>query len=261
MKVSLEEVTVKKAQEWLTRNDKNRPVRQAVVKHYARVIDRNEWQVNGDTIKFNCDGTLVDGQHRLYAVIMSGKSIKTYVAREVPANAFDTIDQGTPRTLADGFGRHGEQNCKALGSAMRTLAWLLGMDEEKKGGAAWVRLTIKQAVELLDQHPGIRSSVRPAMAAQKVIPMSCGIPLHYLFSKKDQTAADLFFDALASGESLRKSDPVYRLRERMLDRKRGQRVQLQLVLALTIKAWNATRQGRSLQSLGWRHDEAFPEIA
>jgi hypothetical protein len=259
MKVALEEITVKKAQEWLKHNPNNRPIRQSVVAHYADAIRRGEWVVNGETIKFNCDGRLADGQHRLYAVVASGKSIKSYVVREVPENAFDSIDQGAPRTLGDVFARHGEQNCKALGAATRSLSWLFA---GSPGTAGWVRLTGKQALEVLKEHPGLRNSVEHARKAMKIIPMSCGITLHYQFRQKDPALADIFFDAMATGESLKKSDPVYRLREQMLGRGRGRAKRLApgVVMALTIKAWNATRKGRPLQALQWRVDESFPEI-
>lgn len=258
MKVSLEDISVKKAQEWLKHNTTNRPVRQATVLRYSAAIKRGEWVVNGETLKFNCDGRLIDGQHRLYSIVAAGKGIKSYVVREVPENAFDTIDQGANRTLADVIHRHGEDNPKLLAAAVRTLAWFA---EPTMGRKHWLPLTGKQALAILDANPGLRSSLKAAQNANKALPASQGAALHYLFSKKDSALADTFFEALASGESLKKTDPVYRLRERLIER-RNKAVQIRsiVILALAVKAWNATRKSMPVKSLQWRIDEAFPEI-
>lgn len=261
MRVSLEEVTVKKAQEWLKKNLTNRPVRQSVVLRYAGAITRGEWLPNGETIKFDVKGNLVDGQHRLYAIIAAGISVKSMVARDVPENAFGTIDIGAPRGLADYFGIHGETNSVRLAGALKIVKFLTQEPEivRKKWNDP---ISPKQGFEELSKHSGLPESVKYACSAVKgVMAPSPASALHYLFKQRDAVLADLFFDSLGSGVGLKKSDPVYRLRELLLTSKKGRTsVKGQALLVMSIKAWNLTREGRPCTALRWLPTEDFPKI-
>src|SRR5687768_3937102 len=53
--------------------DKNRSLKENSVQIYAEAMRRGDWQFNGDPIRFGADGKLFDGQHRLTAIIRSGK--------------------------------------------------------------------------------------------------------------------------------------------------------------------------------------------
>ena len=67
-------VTPHLASKWLQKNSCNRPLSQNTVYRYADAILSGEWKLNGDTIRFDSNGTLIDGQHRLHACVKAGKS-------------------------------------------------------------------------------------------------------------------------------------------------------------------------------------------
>jgi hypothetical protein len=79
--ISKETVTPKKAMEWLKRNIANRPLSPVTVNNYARAMSDRAWKLNGDCVRFNGNGDLVDGQHRLTACVKSGQSFETYIVR------------------------------------------------------------------------------------------------------------------------------------------------------------------------------------
>lgn len=105
------------------------------------------------------------------------------------------------------------------------------------------------------------------MRMRDILAPGMGIALHYLFSGRDQHLADAFFDQLVSGEDLNRSVPVYHLRERLMKDRAARLVRLAEAerIALAIKAWNATKEGRQIQQLTWRNRgpsrEPFPRIS
>lgn len=103
MKVQTVSVTPAQAISWLKMNKFNRPVRTSYIKNLSEAMKRGEWAVTHQPIAIN--GTkLIDGQHRLMAVIASGlPSVKMSVAYDVEADTFDTIDIGIGRKNSDIF--------------------------------------------------------------------------------------------------------------------------------------------------------------
>jgi len=109
-KVTWEYVTVEKAQAWLDSfNNRNRPMKKAASDSFARDMATNRWCPNHQGVAFaKEDGALIDGQNRLAAIVISGKGQWMLVFRDVPeriegieATVMETIDRGTPRSVAD----------------------------------------------------------------------------------------------------------------------------------------------------------------
>lgn len=96
-----ENITPKKATDYLNNNPSNRKLRPGVAEKYASDMVAGNWLPNPQPIMFYEDGELADGQHRLFAVVESGKTIAFYVIRDVPKNIALNIDTGLARTLAD----------------------------------------------------------------------------------------------------------------------------------------------------------------
>ena len=75
--MKVETITPKLAEKWMEANKNNRPLRRSLVGRYAGAIRRGQWELNGESIKFDEDGVLFDGQHRLAAVVEANKPIKS----------------------------------------------------------------------------------------------------------------------------------------------------------------------------------------
>ncbi len=119
MQVEIKEVTPALAKKWLEKNLNNRNIRGQKVANLARDIQAGRWAVNGDTIRFSEDGVLLDGQHRLAAVVKAGRSITTAVAYGVPSEARMTMDAGAARTAGDQFALRGVKNASRVSTACR----------------------------------------------------------------------------------------------------------------------------------------------
>lgn len=85
----------------LERNAQNRSVSGERVQMYARDIEAGAWEVNSQGIGLGADGKLLDGQHRLWAIIKAGKAATLLVVRGLPVAARATIDRGKTRSVAD----------------------------------------------------------------------------------------------------------------------------------------------------------------
>lgn len=68
---------------------------------YAREMAEGSWDINvPQSIALSTQGELMDGYHRLNAVVQSGVTLPFTVMRNVPAAAFSNIDAGRSRSLA-----------------------------------------------------------------------------------------------------------------------------------------------------------------
>lgn len=77
-----EEVTPEMAKAWLLKNPENRPFEEDRVREYADKMRRGEWKekIPGDSpLIVMKEGELINGQHRLMAVVKYGKSVRMQV--------------------------------------------------------------------------------------------------------------------------------------------------------------------------------------
>lgn len=96
-----EKIGPKRAEEYINLNTNNRSLRPGVAERYADDMRNGKWLRNPQPIMFFEDGSLADGQHRLWAVIESGKTIDFFVVRDVKKDVALNIDTGIARTLTD----------------------------------------------------------------------------------------------------------------------------------------------------------------
>lgn len=96
-------VTPEMAKDILKTNAHNRAVREGHVSFLAREISAGRFDYkNGESLKVDTSGRLIDGQHRLLAVIRAGKQqVLPFVT--VAEDAVKTIDMGLRRSSSDTF--------------------------------------------------------------------------------------------------------------------------------------------------------------
>jgi hypothetical protein len=119
----VQSITPKKAVELLEANTTNRPLSMPVVRAFAEAMKRGDWLVTHQGIAFDTHGVLVDGQHRLAAIIEADVPIEVTVFTEVEPGTFDVLDTGKRRNAADVLAIEGEKNSTMLAAMVRTV-WL-----------------------------------------------------------------------------------------------------------------------------------------
>jgi len=93
------------AEEWLKMNTNNRKKRPSTVKKYARAMRDGAWKLTHQGIAFDEDNRLLDGQHRLEAIVQSGATVEMLVCFDVSRDVFAFIDDGAIRNSADRLGK------------------------------------------------------------------------------------------------------------------------------------------------------------
>lgn len=101
MRTETKLVTPDLAAEWLERNVENRVIRQSRVAELATAMRQEQWVLTHQGIAFGVSGRLLDGQHRLWAVLMAGVPVRMMVTWDMPDETFTALDIGAKRTLAD----------------------------------------------------------------------------------------------------------------------------------------------------------------
>jgi len=93
-------VTPAMATEWLGRNfERNRTINNAAVARFATEMKAGRWSATHQGIAFDEHGFLIDGQHRLRAVVMAGVPVQMLVASYTTASPLDALDRGTTRNV------------------------------------------------------------------------------------------------------------------------------------------------------------------
>lgn len=257
-------VTPEMAGDWLLRNKTNRPLREITVKKYATIINSGRWRLNGDTIKFDKEGNLIDGQHRLNAIIVSDRPVDIFVVFNLESDTFATLDRPKKRSVADVLFLQGEVAPKDLGAALSWYWKYVNGRIRVFGPEGWAEPT--DIVELLAANPGMRDSVRAVWSRKYgVLGGRAALAMtHYVLSQIDAAQCEKFFQYLATPAMLDEFNPIFRLRERfMVDRSAKNKMATAERIAITFKAWNAWRAGQDVKSLRWRSagsgKEAFPK--
>lgn len=235
----------------------NRNLSDAHVKFLAREITEGRWQENGQPIILDEDGYLIDGQHRLWAVIECQKPIRCLVVRGVHREtALPTIDLNRrTRSFADvitmqsPIGRKIDQP-KTIQAAVK---WLVRYREKK----FFLSLGVVSAGRLQDrlvEEPGIVDSLWAGDSLRGLMP-STGLSVfaHYLFAQRNPEMADEFVEKLATGADLGVRSPILLLRQKIIDYKvKKERRSMEHMGYIVFRAWLHFEAGLPMGSLRWR---------
>lgn len=267
------------SRDWMKRTRENgrqrkvRPRRVAIylasmLKGAAPGGDGNRRWKQTEPISLDKDGNVANGQHRLLALAESGLTIRFAVVRGVDDDAINMMDTGAPRSQADVLGMHGFPSVNALSAAVRGLVFL-----ENYGTiiptlrAAETLIDNASVLEYAQTHDdllvGLRLGDRIHAAGFGGTGAWTVMMTH--FYRIDAAKAEMFGAHIVSGAGLDKGHPALVLRNRIAQAPKGtfsnSRGRLMLA-AMTIKAWNAYREGRSIEVLSYRPDgaraESFP---
>jgi hypothetical protein len=118
MRTEVKLINPKLAQLYLERNKGNRKVNDALVNYFADQMNRGLWKLTGQGISFDYDGNLIDGQHRLKAVVKSNVAVNFLVIFDIDGESFKVYDSGKMRSGSDVFGIKGIPSSAQTSSAI-----------------------------------------------------------------------------------------------------------------------------------------------
>jgi hypothetical protein len=94
-------VTPELARKWLNINNFNRPKNAESVAKYVRQIRDGHWRLTHQGVALTQNGFLLDGQHRLFALIECGVTLPMRVCFNEPIENYEVIDCGRNRSNLD----------------------------------------------------------------------------------------------------------------------------------------------------------------
>jgi hypothetical protein len=269
--VRIEMVSPAMADKWLGTQERNRDLVDSRVRWLLEIIERGEWELMNDAISFDAEGHLLNGQHRLTAIVVSEQTLPLVVLRGLPPKVQDVMDTGLVRRTADALKMRGEVNVFVVAAALRWEHRLRRMDEDPTdvmsyGTHGANRPTTPQLLAIFDEDPETwREMVRIAAAMSKHVRVRPGVGtavFRRLFILDPDDAA-AFHEALITGVNLEADHPVLQLRGLLMPtRTRGGRMPDFKEAGLICKAWNLWRDGDRKGHLVWHYGgtqrEPFP---
>lgn len=253
-------VTPKKAQALLDSMKANvRNLRKGKRDAFARDMTQGLWRDNGTTVKITPEGEMIDGLHRMHAVIKADVHIEMTFAYNVPMDAMPTIDTGSARTFGDYLKFEGETHSTQLSAVVKKLIlWRMGY-RMKYGGSVNPSHS-EQEVFFNTQKAELRlATVRGVDARQQGIcnATSAGAAF-FLCAEIDYEQAMSFFDGLIEGENLGGRNPIHVARKRLIrEAVKARNLKLQgeetftpsHQLAMIINAWNFWREEEDVDAV------------
>jgi hypothetical protein len=262
---SVESVTPALAEKILTDSKdqvKNRNVADCHVEWLSEQMKSGKWLTNGEPIIIDEGGFLLDGQHRLYAIVMSETTVETVVTRGVERSTFATIDTGASRTAGNVMSIAGELHSNTLASA-------LGLRHRYDtgrllGSARAAGFTSAISLALLKKHPTIREDVSWAVSMRnnvflKRISGSALAFLRFMFSQHKPNKAAEFFDLVCDKRPDEHGTATRVFRDWLLKIDRRNPSTPLEVMAITVKAWAAFLSGERPKTYVWYRTTKFPE--
>lgn len=235
-------VTPEIAERWLERNTSNRRVRPLHVTKLARDMADGDWQLTGEAIKFNHAGMVLDGQHRLHAVVRSGATVQMFVVRGLDDDTQKVMDAGAARTAGDNLILTGFKNAHLLAAAVRLLL------RHQLGGAAWNYDPSHSEIYLfIEQNPDIEVAANIAQTYVKFLdirPAVIAATTYMIGNAAGYDRANEFWDAAAHKVGLRKGDPVLAMTNAFSQARVNRRnIDVRAQISAILRMYNARRTG------------------
>jgi hypothetical protein len=264
IKITQRSITPQEATRLLEGNKGNRRLSENNVMFFKQQMLKGEWQLTGDPIKIGKDGRLLDGQHRLEALVKYGKPVEMFVAEGLDNKVFTVIDTGKSRSASDVLSTQGFKNSPALsGTVKYILLFNKGHFGNQGSAAGSTRVTNGEVLNFVDKNPTLLEVVNYSAGIYRqfryIAVTSLGM-LYWQLSKKNQTKCDIFFERYATGIDLSESSPIRLLRERLIrDGQNKTKLSNRDKVALFIMAWNAFLSGKRVQQLTLQKNYKFPK--
>lgn len=260
MKIEQRLITPEVAKSLLKSNTCNfRSLNNSRVIKYARDMAASAWLDCGDPLRISATGVLLDGQHRLHAIIKSGVSVSMVVIADLDERSAMMMDKGQSRTVSSWMQHKKIKNASNIASLSRAvLVHRLGLWSQP----AWAsdKYTDSDVIAIGERHEEtLQSALRTARIAENKTYIATSILATLMheaaFPKKaeDTFLCVWFCTSLRDGLDLSKEDAVYHLRERFFVGAEGKlssrRENPFIMRALSLIAWNKTAKQERVKIL------------
>jgi hypothetical protein len=249
-----------------------RHVDDALVEFYGGIMDRKEWVLSPEGIALGPGECVLDGQHRLLAVIDRGVKLPFRVTYNCDPSSFPHLNTGKRRTGKDTLQMAGEINATQLQSALKLLFCYKLFQADPAGTPHWLnwsrlRPSNYQLHAVLAEHPEMRDDVNTVVkVANRIKAPAASLAVFRYVSreawpaKRGQETFTDFWHQLTTGQMLTEGDPALTLRDWLVRHGSGKAGKTMIarrerVLIALFRAYNAFCKGERLEHIktpdGW----------
>lgn len=263
-RINLELVTPERAADLLSRSPRNRQLQKPWRAELAQLMRDGKFRNTADTVKISWHGDLLDGQHRLGAIVDAGGPQWLWIAYGVDPEAQDYMDRGRRRTVGNVLSIHGYAQADILAAATK---WVVAVENNriasKNEHQVSYSITPEETLLALQERPGIIKSLC-VKEWTKTAPFRCSpslfIATHYLAScAAGREAADEFFQLVFTGVGLEDKTGPYTLREHLIkDTGQLRRTPAVVQAHYVALAWNSWVAGKQVKQLKYYPERPFP---
>lgn len=250
--VKVVDITPSIAAEMLAKNTNNRALKPSVVEKYKRDLLSGKWIFGTSAIRVASDGTLLDGQHRLKAIIDANVTVKMVVINNMSKDAIRVIDSGSSRSVSDMFKIEGSAYANSLGGIITRHRGFL---REKYDVASHVRYTHQEIWDIYQSDIAVYDDAAKRAAAWakkcKIIP-PCLLGALYIYLTKEkkhpENKVNLFIEQLC--DIVPSDNETFSTFRRIIINYRlvGKKLTEAHLVVYIIRAWNAYLKDRTLKA-------------
>lgn len=237
------------ATKMLKNNQINRPLKGWLVDYLAKAITSGDFVYNGESVIVSKDGYLLDGQHRLSAIVKTGIPCQIELIEGVNKKVMPTIDTGSGRSAADVFAMNGFKNCNVLAGVVKLIYYFNKKQLAiTRSGSSKMHNT--EAFEFLMNNLDI-----PEYIIKTNFPGLSGTEIsfmNYVATNCDPDLGAEFIDKLNNGLGLSDGDPVLQCRNVLLKNKIESRHEKLSTIAkymFLFKALNLTLASKTVKKM------------
>lgn len=257
-------ITPEKARVYLQNcSRENRAINRNRVLFYAKQMKDGQWQMNGETIIFSDKGVLLNGYHRMNAVVEANVPVAFLVVQNVSEDAFKTIDTGKPRSVGDVYKMSNILNSTRVASIVRKFVQLKSgfnsATDENHGSFQTLRLSNSdmlgvyyEAPEVFQEFCNYASCLRDRYNLFAVSEVGGVMSYLHLVLGYDKEKIYEFFNILYQYNLEQPKDflPAQLLRTRIIQTAlKNQKMSLRYKQQLLAKVWNLWREGNEVKTL------------
>lgn len=242
VRVAVESVTPELAQAWLETKLDNRPVNDPRVDAYAASMRRGAWRLVLQGLSLDREGRLLDGEHRLWAVVRSGCTVPFLVLRGATLEDRAALDQGRARSIADQL-----RVVYGIAHAPRVTAWVRALHTALARRV--VVLTPDAVRAYIDAHGAAVAFMQEHGPKRRPLNLApVGAAFLYAYPSAPERVRELCA-AYVSGSGVVVGEPAHTLREYVLTRKAAGRDSLRSAFAKALRAIAAHLDGERIELL------------
>lgn len=250
------------AREFLEHNTNNRPKKLANIKRMAEDMKNGKWYETTNSIGFDVNGLLPDGQNRLYAIIEADKPITMRVIFGLPVESFKYTDIGQKRTFGDVLSAVGRPNYLRAASIVKAYLHLVDGYRGSRPSSNCVGQKFRTNAELFEAYnknceffdniAHISSNIYKIRRLLNVSEIGSIMAYLIMYKGKSMEMVEDFFNCLCGNQFTDRTNVVLMLQDRLIrDRTANNKLTALAKNQLIAKAWNCYVSKRSLKTLNF----------